>query len=140
MRAALREAPNVILIGELRDKDTMATALNAAETGHLVFATLHTANVIEAIDRILQYFPAEQQKQVCTNFANCFLGVVAQKLICKCGGGRVAAFEMLTKTDATVSLIRNQEYFRLRDYMSPAAGMLTMEQSIKDLKSRHFIE
>ncbi|MBP2629443.1 MAG: twitching motility protein [Firmicutes bacterium] len=140
LKAALRQDPDVILAGEMRDPETIATALTAAETGHLVITTLHTGNVIEAIDRILQYFPAVQQKQVQTELANCFLGIVAQKLISKKdGNGRVAAFEVLLKTPATEKLIRTGEAFQLKDYMRAEYGMLTMDESIKSLRQRQLI-
>ena len=141
LKAGLRQDPDVILVGEMRDPETIATALTAAETGHLVLTTLHTATVIEAVDRILQYFPAVQQKQIQATLSNCFLGIVAQKLIPKkAGNGRVAAFEVLLKTAATEKLIRNGESFQLKDYMRPECGMLTMENSLKDLESRGFID
>lgn len=140
MKAALRQDPDVILVGEMRDPKTIATALAAAETGHLVLTTLHTANVIEAVDRILQCFPAVQQKQIQAQLANYFEGIVAQQLIPKkSGNGRVAAFEVLLKTAATEKLIRNGEAFQLRDYMRPEVGMLTMDASIKALQERNII-
>lgn len=139
LKAALRQDPNVILVGEMRDAETISTALAAAETGHLVLTTLHTANVIEAVDRILQYFPSGQQKQIQTQLANCFEGIIAQQLIPKKQGGRVAAFEVLLKTVATEKLIRNGEAFQLKDYMCPEYGMLTMDASIKALHERKLL-
>lgn len=140
LKAALRQDPDVIFVGEMRDAETIATALAAAETGHLVFTTLHTANVIEAVDRMLQYFPAVQQKQIQAQLANCFEGIVAQQLIPKKDGrGRVAAFEVLLKTSATENLIRNGETFQVKDYLRPEYGMLTMEASIKALHERRIL-
>lgn len=140
LEAALREDPDVILVGEMRDAETIATALSAAETGHLVFATLHTANVIEAMDRLLQYFPAERHDQMRKQLANCMEGVVAQKLLPGKRGGRVAAFEILLKNDAVLNLIRTGESFRLPDYMRAAAGMQTMDDSLKSLRNLRLID
>lgn len=140
LKAALRQDPNVILVGEMRDAETISTALTAAETGHLVLTTLHTANVIEAVDRILQYFPASQQKQIQAQLANCFEGIIAQQLIPKKNGeGRIAAFEVLLKTPATENLIRNGETFQVKDYLRLEHGMITMEESIKNLRERNCI-
>lgn len=140
LKAALREDPDVIFIGEMRDQETVEIALNAAETGHLVLSTLHTASVIEAIDRIMQYFPEHRHTQVQTQLANCFEGIIAQKLFPrKQQPGRIAAFEILTRTNATVNLIRRGEAFRLRDYMGRCDGMQTMEDSISDLEQRKLI-
>jgi len=141
LKASLRQDPNVIFVGEMRDAETIATALSAAETGHLVLTTLHTANVIEAVDRMLQYFPAEQQQRMQSELANCFLGIVAQKLIPKkTGNGRVAAFEVLLKTPATEKLIRNGEAFQLKNYMRSEYGMITMEKALTDLQNRGLIQ
>lgn len=140
LRSALRQDPDVILVGEMRDRETVETALNAAETGHLVLTTLHTGNVIEAVDRILQYFPAEQQTQIQAQLANCFQGVIAQRLLpLRNGGGRIAALEILRRTPATVNLIRSGKSYQLKDYMLPAEGMQTMEAAIKELQQRKLI-
>lgn len=140
LKAALREDPDVILVGEMRDAETIATALAAAETGHLVLTTLHTSNVIEAVDRMLQYFPSEQQKQIQLQLSNCFEGIIAQKLLPRADGrGRVAAFEVLLRTPATTNVIRTGEAFRLKDYMRSSEGMQTMEDSLDDLKKRMII-
>ena len=140
LRSALRQDPNVILVGEMRDRETVETALNAAETGHLVFTTLHTGNVIEAVDRILQYFPAEQQSQVTAQLANCFQGIIAQRLLpLREMSGRIAALEILRRSPATVNLIRSGKSYQLKDYMKPAEGMQTMETALKDLQQRKMI-
>lgn len=118
LKAAMREDPDVILVGELRDADTVSTALAAAETGHLVFATLHAANVIEAIDRLPQYFPASARKQVHHELANSFRGIIAQRLITNMDSSRQAIFEVLLRNDATVNIIRNNEAHKLADYMT----------------------
>jgi len=141
LRSALRSDPDVILVGEMRDQETVATALAAAETGHLVLSTLHTANVIEAVDLILHYFPAEQQQQIQSQLANCFEGIIAQRLLPNRNQkGRVAAMEILTKTDATTNIIRSGRVHQIRDYMHLDAGMQTMDEAIKDLKNRNLID
>lgn len=140
LKAALREDPDVILVGEMRDAETIATAISAAETGHLVFSTLHTANVVEAVDRLVQYFPADHHTQIRNELAVCFKGIIAQKLFPCTKGGRVAAFEILLPVDATKNVIRKGENHRLYDYMHPSYGMQTMEQAIEGLKKKHLME
>ena len=140
LKAALRQDPDVILIGEMRDRETIEIALNAAETGHLVLSTLHTANVIESIDRIIQYFPDYQQKQIKIQLANCFEGIIAQKLLPrKMHPGRVAALEILTRTAATTNLIRSNDTFQLNDFMRTSDGMQVMEDAINELRLRNLI-
>lgn len=139
LKAALREDPDVILVGEMRDAETIEMALAAAETGHLVLTTLHTADVVQSIDRMMQYFPANQQEQIRMQLANSFEGIIAQKLFLKNGGGRVAAFEILLRTPATINLIRTGRAFELKDYMSNRDGMQTMDESIIDLKRRKYL-
>ena len=141
LKAALRQDPDVILVGEMRDQETVEIALSAAESGHLVLSTLHTANVIEAIDRILQYFPDSRQAQIKLQLANCFEGIIAQKLFPrKPQPGRVAAVEILIRTPAVTNLIRSGEAFRLKDYMRSSDGMQTMEDAIEDLQRRAVID
>lgn len=139
LRSALRQDPDVILVGEMRDAETISTAIAAAETGHLVFTTLHTATTTEAIDRILRYFPSEAQRHMQGELAACFQAVVAQKLLPKNGGGRVAAFEVLLHTDATENLIRQGQFYQLKDYMSTQQGMIRMEDSLQGLRNMHLI-
>lgn len=139
LKAALREDPDVILVGEMRDAETIEMALAAAETGHLVLTTLHTADVVQSIDRMMQYFPASQQEQIRMQLANSFEGIIAQKLFRQNGGGRVAAFEVLLRTPATINLIRTGRAFELKDYMSNRDGMQTMDESIIDLKRRKYL-
>ena len=141
LKAALRQDPDVIMVGELRDAETIETALAAAETGHLVLATLHTATIIEAVDRITQYFPPSDRKTILMELANSFVGIIAQKLfVKKKGNGRVAAFEILTRNDATVNMIRSDAIFRVADYMRPEAGMQTMGKAIQGLQNLGFIQ
>lgn len=140
LKSALRQDPDVILVGEMRDRETVETALNAAETGHLVLSTLHTSNVIEAVDRVLHYFPGNQQEQIQSQLANCFEGIIAQKLISrKDGNGRVAALEILTRTPATTNLIRTGRAYQLNDYLRSESGMQLMSDAIEDLKLRNVI-
>ena len=139
LKAALRQDPDVIMVGELRDAETIGTALAAAETGHLVLATLHTATVVEAVDRMTQYFPPSDRKTILTELANSFVGIVAQRLFVKKKGGRVAAYEILTRTTATVNMIRSDAIFRCADYMRPEHGMQTMEKAIQGLQNLELI-
>lgn len=141
LRASLREDPDIIMVGEMRDRETILTAISAAESGHLVFSTLHAGNTVQAIDRIKQYFSGSEQEQIQAQFANAFQAVVAQKLIPrKDNHGRVAAFEVLLNNDATRNLIRIGEAFRLPGYMNLKDGMFTMKYSINDLQMRGVIE
>ena len=104
-RAALREDPDIVLVGELRDKETVQNALTLAETGHLVFGTLHTKSVADTVDRIVDIFPPEQQQQIRVQFANVMEGIIAQELMEKVGGGRVAIFEIIKNMPAVATLI-----------------------------------
>ncbi len=135
LKAALRQDPDVIMVGELRDAETIGTALAAAETGHLVLATLHTATVVEAVDRMTQYFPPSDRKTILMELANSFVGIVAQRLFAKKKSGRVAAYEILTRNNATVNMIRSDAIFRCTDYMRPEQGMQTMERAIQGLQN-----
>lgn len=140
LRAALRQDPDIILLGEMRDAETIATALAAAETGHLVLTTLHTATTAEAIDRMVQYFPAEAQRQIRSEISSCFRGFVAQKLFKTKQDSRAAAFEVLLHTEATANLIRQGQIHQLKNYMSAEAGMIRMEDSIQGLRNLHLID
>jgi twitching motility protein PilT len=126
LRSALREDPDVILVGELRDLETVSLALTAAETGHLVFATLHTASAPKTIDRLIDVFPTEQQAQVRTMLSESLLGVVAQMLLKKKTGGRQAALEILLGTPAVKNLIREGKTHQLLSVMQ-VSGKLGMQ-------------
>jgi twitching motility protein PilT len=142
LRAALREDPDVILVGEMRDLETIATALTAAETGHLVFATLHTQSAPQTIDRIIDVFPAGQQGQIRVQLAGTLQGVVTQNLVPTADGrGRVAALEILMPDDAVRNLIRQAKIEQIYSVMqtSTQRGMMTMEQSLADLVQRRVI-
>ena len=139
LRASLREDPNVILIGEMRDRDTIETAITAAETGHLVFGTLHTGSASDAVDRIVQVFPEGMQMQIRLQLSMCLQAVITQQLLPKKGGGRVLACEMMVVTDAIRNLIRNGNTPQIANAIatSAAIGGQTMDQALVRLvKSR----
>ena len=136
LRGALRQDPDVILLGEMRDLETISTALTAAETGHLVFATLHTQSAPSTIDRIIDAFPAAQQSQVRMQLANSLQGVVTQTLLPRADGtGRICALEILFLDDAIRNLIRQGKIEQVYSYMQTGTrrGMQTMEQSLAEL-------
>lgn len=135
LRAALREDPDVILVGELRDPETIATALTAAETGHLVLGTLHTTTAPKTVDRIIDSFPGEQQGQVRSMLAESLRAVVAQQLLPRRSGGRVLASEIMLNTPAVANLIRDGKSFQIPTViqMGRKNGMLLMDQSLADL-------
>ncbi len=142
LRHALRQDPDVILVGEMRDLDTISTALTAAETGHLVLATIHTPDVIQTIDRVIDVFPPHQQNQVRLMFANTIQGIIAQQLLPVPGGrGRVAATEILVATSAVRQILRQAKSEQLMTIMQTAqdAGMMTMDKSLKQLYQRGLI-
>src|SRR6184192_4146166 len=143
LRAALRQDPDVILVGEMRDLETISTALTAAETGHLVFGTLHTQSAPSTIDRIIDVFPAEQQEQVRIQIANSLQGVVTQALLPTADGmGRVPALEILLPDDAVRNLIRQGKVEQIYSVMqtNTGRGMQTMEQSLADLIQRRVVD
>ncbi len=136
LKNALREAPNIILVGEMRDLDTISNAITAAETGHLVFATLHTPNAAQAVDRIIDVFPAHQQTQIRAQLSDVLRGIIVQSLLRKVDGtGRVAAFEIMTMNAGARSLIRegktNQVYSLIQT--GHQQGMQTLESSLAAL-------
>lgn len=133
LRSCLRQAPDVIQLGEMRDRDTISTALTAAETGHFLLATLHTKGAANAVDRILDSFPSEQQKQVRFQLAMVLQTVVSQQLLPATSGGVVPAFEILRMNEATRNLVRDNKVHQLDSAMASGAGMLTMDQSILSL-------
>ena len=142
LRAALRQDPDVILLGEMRDLETISTALTAAETGHLVFATLHTQSAPGTIDRVIDAFPAAQQDQIRIQLAATLEGVVTQALLPTADGtGRVAALEILFPDDAVRNLIRQAKVEQVYSVMQTgtAKGMQTMEQSLAELTLRGVI-
>lgn len=140
LRSALREDPDIILVGEMRDYETISLAVTAAETGHLVFATLHTPSAAQSVDRIVDVFPAHQQDQIRTQLADALQGIIAQQLIPTIDGQhRECALEIMINTPAVANLIRDNKTFQLPSIMqtSKQSGMQTMDQSLMDLvKSR----
>ena len=143
LRAALREDPDVILIGEMRDKETIAAAITAAETGHLVFGTLHTNSAAQTINRIVNVFPAEEQEQIRTQLSMALLAVIAQVLLPKIGGGRVAAQEIMINNPAIANLIRENKIQQIYSQMQlnqGATGMQTMNQVLAELVRKRQVE
>jgi twitching motility protein PilT len=135
LRSALREDPDVILVGEMRDLETISLALTAAETGHLVFGTLHTQSASKTVDRVIDVFPPDQQAQIRIMLSESLLGVVAQTLLKKRGGGRVGAHEILVGTPAVKNLIREGKTHQIPSAIQVGArwGMQTMEAAIAAL-------
>jgi len=133
----------VILLGEMRDLETISTALTAAETGHLVFGTLHTQSAASTIDRIIDVFPAEQQEQVRIQIASSLQGVITQALLPTADGqGRVAALEILLPDDAVRNLVRQGKVEQIYSVMqtNTSRGMQTMEQALQELVSRRIVD
>lgn len=135
LRAALREDPNVVVVGEMRDLETIETAITVAETGHLVFATLHTNDASQTIDRVVDVFPPHQQPQIRTQLASTMSGIISQRLIPAARGGRLAACEVLLATPAVRNLIREAKTHQLQSVIQTSAkeGMITLNQSLADL-------
>jgi twitching motility protein PilT len=142
LRAALREDPDVILVGELRDLETIAIAIETAETGHLVFGTLHTNTAPSTVDRIIDQFPEDRQAQIRTMLSESLKGVVAQTLCKKVGGGRAAALEVLLCTSGVANLIREGKTFQIPSIMQTARGqgMVTLNDALLDLVKRRVVE
>ncbi|WP_424766785.1 type IV pilus twitching motility protein PilT [Paenibacillus sp. sgz302251] len=143
LRAALRQDPDVILVGEMRDLETISAAVTAAETGHLVLATLHTTDAPQTIDRIIDAFPGTQQAQIRAQLAAVLVTIISQRLLPKTDGqGRVAATEILVNTPAVANLIRTEKVHQIRSVMqtSRALGMHTLDMSIKELLQKSTID
>ena len=142
LRSALREDPDVILLGEMRDLDSIRLALTAAETGHLVFATLHTPSAAKTIDRIVDVFAAEEKAMVRAMLSESLQAVVCQTLLKKKGGGRIAAHEIMLGTPAIRNLIRENKVAQMTSVIqtSAAVGMLTLDMSVKRLQERGIID
>ena len=139
---ALREDPDVVLVGELRDLETAAMAIETAETGHLVFSTLHTTTAPSTIERLVDQFPGDRQEQIRVMLANSLRAVIAQVLLKKTGGGRVAAYEILLSTPAVANLIREGKTFQIPSAMQTgrAQGMVMMNDAIVDLVQKKLVE
>ncbi|MFZ2310931.1 MAG: PilT/PilU family type 4a pilus ATPase [Patescibacteria group bacterium] len=135
LKHVLRQDPNVIMIGEMRDFETISAAITLAETGHLVLATLHTFNAVQTIDRIIDTFPPHQQNQVRSQVSMLVNAVISQRLLPKIGGGRIAARELLLRNPAVSNLIRENKLAQLKSVMetTKAEGMITLDNHLKDL-------
>lgn len=141
MRTVLRQDPDVILIGEMRDLETMSTAIAAAEAGHLVFATLHTSNSTSSVDRIINAFPGNERQQIRIQLADTLKGVASQLLLPKISGGRIASFELLLVNQAAQSLIRDEKTYQLPAVIQSGKsnGMFFMDDSLIKLYQDGFI-
>lgn len=141
LKAALREDPDVILIGELRDLEDISIALTAAETGHLVFSTLHTIGGAKTIDRIVNVFPPHQQEQIRIQVASVLEGIISQQLVHKIDGGRIAALETMVATNAIRNMIREGKTYQIESSIQTGSkyGMKTMDMSLAELYKREII-
>ncbi len=141
LRGALREDPDVILVGEMRDLETISLALTAAETGHLVFGTLHTSSAPKTVDRVIDVFPAAQQEQIRIMFAESMQAIITQTLLKKKAGGRVAALEILLGTPAVRNLIREGKVHQIPSAMQTGqkVGMQTLDMALIDLVRRNIV-
>jgi twitching motility protein PilT len=142
LRAALREDPDIVLVGEMRDLETIAIAVETAETGHLVFGTLHTTTAPSTIDRIIDQFPADRQSQIRQMVSTSLRGVISQALCKKIGGGRVAAYEILYSTPAVANLIRESKSYQIYSVIqtSRGSGMMTLNDSLIELVRKRVVD
>ncbi|MET0214737.1 MAG: type IV pilus twitching motility protein PilT [Vicinamibacterales bacterium] len=142
LRAALREDPDIVLVGELRDLETVAIAIETAETGHLVFGTLHTTTAASTVDRVIDQFPTDRQAQIRIMLSESLRGVIAQNLCRKIGGGRVAALEVLMVSQGVSNLIREGKTFQIPSMMQvgKSIGMVTLNDALMDLVTKKLVE
>ena len=133
-----REDVNVGMIGEMREPETIATAVTAAETGHLIFSTLHTNNAAQTVDRIIDSFPSEQQKQIRLQLASSLLGIFSQRLVARVSGGRIPAYELLLNNSAVSNLIREGRTHEINVVIETGTedGMVDMNHSLSELVRR----
>ena len=141
IRRALRQDPDIILVGEMRDLETIEAAISAAETGHLVFGTLHTNGAAKTVDRIVDAFPANMKDMIRTQLASSLVAVVSQVLCKKIGGGRVAGYEIMVNTSSIASLIRENKTFRISSDIQTGGnlGMITMDTHLMNLVNRELV-
>jgi twitching motility protein PilT len=141
LRAALREDPDILLVGEMRDLETVAIAIETAETGHLVFGTLHTTTAASTVDRVIDQFPTDRQAQIRIMLSESLRGVISQTLCKKVGGGRAAALEVLIITPAIANLIRDAKTFQIPSMMQvgKAQGMMTLNDALMDLVTKKVV-
>jgi len=142
LRAALREDPDVVLVGEMRDLETVSIAIETAETGHLVFGTLHTTTAASTIERLVDQFPGDRQGQIRMMLADSLKAVIAQTLLKKIGGGRIAAYEILIATQAVANLVREGKTYQIASAMQTgrAQGMTLLNDALYDLVERKLVE
>ncbi len=141
IRRALRQDPDIVMVGEMRDLETIEAAISAAETGHLVFGTLHTNGAAKTIDRIVDAFPANMKDMIRTQLASSIVAVISQVLCKKIGGGRIAAYEIMVNTTSIASLIRENKTFRISSDIQTGAslGMITLDSHLMSLVNRNLI-
>src|SRR4051812_14643915 len=141
IRRALRQDPDIVLVGEMRDLETIEAAISAAETGHLVFGTLHTNGAAKTVDRIVDAFPANMKDMIRTQLASSLVAVISQVLCKKVGGGRIAGFEIMVNTTSIASLIRENKTFRIPSDIQTGAnlGMITMDTHLMSLVNRDLV-
>lgn len=141
LRAVFREDVNVVLLGELRDLETISTAMTAAETGHLIFATMHTNDAAQTVDRIIDVFPSHQQNQIRSQLASVLLGIISQRLLPQTGGGRIPAVEIMFKNNAVENLIRENKIHQLGSVIETGLkeGMISLDRALADLIRRGLI-
>jgi twitching motility protein PilT len=141
LKSVLRQDPDVIMVGEMRDTESISTALTAAETGHLVFSTLHTNSASQTIDRIIDSFPAEQQSQIASQLAATLVGIVSERLIPRTEGGRVPACEVMISNPAIRNLIRERKTYQIDLVIETNAqeGMITLNRSLAELVKNRVI-
>jgi twitching motility protein PilT len=141
IRRALRQDPDIILVGEMRDLETIEAAISAAETGHLVFGTLHTNSAAKTVDRIVDAFPANTKDMIRTQLASSLVAVISQVLCKKVGGGRIAAYEIMVNTTSIAALIRENKTFRINSDIQTGAqlGMITMDTHLMSLVNRELV-
>lgn len=142
IRSALRQDPDIILVGEMRDLETITAAVSAAETGHLVFATLHTTGAARTVDRIVDAFPADTKDQIRTQLASSLVAVISQVLCRRKDGGRIAAYEIMINTDSTSALIRDNKTYRITSDIQTGGnlGMRTLDSHLLALVQEGYIE
>ena len=141
LKYVLRQDPNVILVGEMRDLETIAATITLAETGHLVLATLHTHNAAQTVDRIIDVFPPYQQSQVRLQMSLFLKGIISQQLLPRIGGGRIASREILINTPAIANLVRENKIPQIKTVIQTSAdeGMFTMDQDLKRLYEKEYV-
>lgn len=142
LKAALREDINVVLVGEMRDLESISATLTLAETGHLIFATMHTNDAAQSVDRIVDVFPGDQQGQIRSQLANTLIGVASLRLLPKVGGGRIPAAEIMVMTHAIRNVIRDNKIYEINNiiHTSSEAGMIPLDKSLAELVKKGLVE